>query len=82
LTEDYRRQLRQALSSGKLPGLERIAGPWGGLNSAQAGTAYAYALWAAEVWLESDGSESIRQLLRYPDRIPQLTEKLNRALSR
>ncbi len=82
LTEDYRRQLRQAMSSGKLPGLERIAGPWGGLNSAQAGTAYAYALWAAEVWLETDGSESIRQLLRYPDRILQLTERLNQSLNR
>jgi len=82
LTEDSRRQLRQAVSSGKLPGLERLAGPWGGLDSAQASTAYAYALWAAEVWLESDGSESIRQLLRNPSRIPQLTEKLNQSLRR
>jgi hypothetical protein len=82
LTEDYRRQLRQAVAGGKLPGLERLAGPWGGLNGAQAATAYAYALWAAEVWLEAEGSEAIRQLLRNPGRIPELTQKLNEALRR
>jgi len=80
LTENDRRQLRQAISSGKLPGLERIAGGWGGLNSTQAELAYAYGLWAAEVWLDADGAESIRQLLRNPDRVPQLTERLNQTL--
>lgn len=82
LTEDYRRQLRQALSAGKLPPLERIAGPWGGLSADQASTAYAYALWAAELWFEAEGAESIRQLLRNPSRVPQLTEQLNQSLRR
>jgi hypothetical protein len=82
LTEDHRRQLRQAVSAGKLPGLERLAGYWGGLSAEQASTAYAYALWAAEVWVETDGAESIRQLLRNPSRLKDLTERLNQTLSR
>lgn len=82
LTQEDRRQLRQAVSAGKLPGLERIAGGWGGLNSAQAATVYAYALWAAEVLIEAEGSESIRQLLRNPGRTAQVTDRLNQALKR
>jgi hypothetical protein len=82
LQEDGRRQLRQAVAAGKLPGLERIAGGWSGLSGSQAATAYAYALWAAEVWIETDGAESVRQLLRNPSRIKELTGRLNHALNR
>lgn len=82
LTEDQRRQLRQAVSAGRLPGLERLAGYWGGLSAEQASTAYAYSLWAAEVRAETDGAESIRQLLRNPSRLKDLTERLNQTLAR
>ncbi|MEO5951814.1 MAG: hypothetical protein ABIQ44_05020 [Chloroflexia bacterium] len=82
LSETDRRQLRQVISSGKLPALQRFAGGWGGLSAAEAQLAYAYALMAAEAWLEADGAESIRQLLRNPDRVAQLTERLNQTLKR
>lgn len=81
-SEDYKRQLRQLVSSGKLPGLERLAGGWMGLSGDQASTAYGYALWAAEVWIEADGREAVRQLLRNPDRVPATTSRLNEMLRR
>lgn len=82
LNEDIRRQYRQAVSQGKLPGLERLAGGWMSLSGEQANTAYAYSLWAAEVLLATEGSEAVRQLLRNPGRIPQFTERLNDQLKR
>ncbi len=52
------------------------------LSGDQANTAYAYSLWAAEVLLANEGSEAVRQLLRNPSRIPQVTERLNDLLKR
>lgn len=66
LPMDTKRALRQALREGKLPPLARLAGPWGGLSGAQAASAYAYALWAVEVWIEASGMENVRQSLRQP----------------
>lgn len=80
LNADYRRALKQALASGKLPGLEKISGPWGGLSAAQASTAYAYGLLAVEDWIAMEGMESVRQTLKNPARLPALMEKLNAAL--
>lgn len=82
LTEDQRRLLRRALAEGKLPPLERMSGSWMGLDSAQAATAYAYALWTAELLVQQEGMEAIRQLLRYPDRLPQFTQRANQLLPR
>lgn len=80
LSQDYRRMLKQALAAGKLPGLEKISGPWGGYSAAQAATAYAYGLLAVEEWIALEGMESVRQTLKNPARIPALVEKLNTAL--
>lgn len=80
LNQDQKRALRQALSANRLPPLEQIAGPWGGLQAAQATTAYAYALWALETAIDSEGLEAFRQLLRYPDRLPGITSKINALL--
>jgi len=80
LTEDHRRMLRQGLAAGKLPPLERMSGSWMGLDSHQAATAYAYSLWAAEVWIASEGAESIRQVLRNPGRLGELTARANQLL--
>jgi uncharacterized membrane protein len=80
LNQDQKRALRQALSANRLPPLEQIAGPWGGLQAAQATTAYAYALWALEAAIDSEGLETFRQILRYPDRLPALTTKINALL--
>jgi hypothetical protein len=82
LSEDIRRQYRQALAQGKLPGLERLAGGWLSLSGDQANTAYAYSLWAVEVLLANEGSEAVRQLLRNPSRIPQVTERIHDLLKR
>lgn len=76
LTESDRRTLRQA----KLPALERLAGSWSGFTSVQASLSYAYALWAAEVLLESQGAEAVRQLLRNPARLNDVTTRLNQSL--
>ena len=82
LSHDARRELQQALVAKRLPPLEQMAGGWGGLSGGQAGLAYAYALWAAEVWVESEGAEAVRQLLRNPGRLAELTGRLNEALQR
>lgn len=82
LSEDWRRNLRQALASGRLPGLEKLNERWGRLSSDQAKSAYAYALWAIDSWIEADGSESVRQLLQHPERVAPLTDHLNQTLRR
>ncbi len=46
----------------------------------QASLSYAYALWAAEVLLESQGAEAVRQLLRNPARLNDVTTRLNQSL--
>ncbi len=80
LNHDNKRLLRQAIAGNKLPGLDRLAGPWGHFNAAQAATAYAYGLLAVEDWVEQDGMESIRQALRNPERVRAATERLNTRL--
>lgn len=82
LQEGQKRALRQALQAGKLPGLEGIAGSWNGLAGAQAATAYAYALWAIEVGMETEGPEAFRQLMRNPGGLTGFTGRLNEALKR
>ncbi len=82
LSHDARRGLQQALEARRLPALEQLAGGWSGLSGAQASLAYAYALWAAEVWTETEGAEAVRQLLQNPGRVPELTGRLNEALRR
>jgi hypothetical protein len=80
LNEDYRRALRQALSSGKLPELDRMSGSWLGMNGAQAAAAYAYALLAVENWIEIDGMESIRQAFRNPGATKAAADRIYRRL--
>ncbi len=82
LSEDQRRMLRRGLAEGKLPALEKMSGSWMGLDSAQAATAYAYSLWAAELLVQYEGMEAIRQVLRYPDRLAQFTSRANDSLRR
>ncbi len=82
ISADWRRSLRQELAAGRLPGLEKLSGRWGQLNSDQARTAYAYALWAIDLWMEADGGESVRQFLKHPERAEALTDRLNQALRR
>ncbi len=82
LSEDWRRNLRQALAAGRLPGLEKLNERWGRFSSDQAKSAYAYALWAIDSWIEADGSESVRQLLQHPERVAPLTDRLNQTLRR
>jgi hypothetical protein len=80
LSTDLRRTLKQALSAGKLPGLERVAGPWGHLSGAQASTAYAYGLLAVEEWIAAEGMEAVRQTLRNPGSLAGLMQRLNERL--
>lgn len=82
LNEDQRRALRQGLAGNKLPPIEKMSGSWMGLTGAQSATAYAYALWATEVWVESEGMESLRQLLRQPDRLETVAARMNELLRR
>ncbi len=80
LSNDNKRILRQAVAAGKLPGLERLAGPWGHFSAAQASTAYAYGLLAAESLIEAEGMEAVRQTLKQPAQVPALTARLNSRL--
>ncbi|MBZ2185800.1 MAG: hypothetical protein K7J46_13890 [Bryobacter sp.] len=82
ISEDQRRALRQALSAGRLPPLERLSGSWTGLRAEQAAVAYAYALWAAETWIEAESLESVRQILRQPSTVAAMAVRANELLRR
>jgi hypothetical protein len=65
---------------GKLPRLASLPQDWTRMDAGQAGTAYAISLAAVELLWSDAGANGVGNLLRNPDRLPQVTAELDRRL--
>jgi len=65
---------------GKLPRLSNLRQDWSRLDSDHAAAAYALSLAAVELLWQDSGDDGVRNLLRNPDRLPQVTADLDRKL--
>jgi type II secretory pathway component GspD/PulD (secretin) len=68
------------LKEKKLPKLSQLGQNWSGLNGAQAGVAYGYALYATEKLLEITASTGIGNVLRNPSGFSEVEADLERRL--
>lgn len=75
-----RQQLEQLARARKLPSLAKLGEDWSGMDAATARAAYALALRAVEVFEQEFGGYGLRNLLRNPERLPQITAELDRRL--
>ena len=73
-------QIRRSAEEHSIPRLEQLGQNWSGLSTANAQIAYAMALAAADLLAENDQSDTIRNVLNNPDRLPQLTADLDKRL--
>jgi hypothetical protein len=64
----------------RLPKLKDLTGGWGNLNSAQATVAYSLALAAMELYDQAFRSYGLRNLMKNPTRLPEITDELDRRL--
>jgi hypothetical protein len=80
LSPAARKQVAELLQQSKLPTLNKLAGGWGGMDSSSARGAYAIALRAIEIFNQDFASYGLRNLLRNPDKLPQITAELDRKL--
>lgn len=65
---------------GKLPRLSNLRQDWSRLDADHAAAAYALSLAAVELLWQDSGEDGVRNLLRNPDRLPQVTAELDRKL--
>jgi hypothetical protein len=68
------------VQQGKLPRLSNLRQDWSRLDSDHAAAAYALSLAAVELLWQDSGDDGVRNLLRNPDRLPQVTADLDRKL--
>jgi len=64
----------------KVPSLEELGQNWSRLSTEQAGIAYAMALDAVEIFSKDYSAFGLRNLMRNPDRLPEITADLDRKL--
>lgn len=76
-----RAAIAAAAHDGKLVPLSQLSGGWGGLNSQEAGLAYAQALAAADLLLKDFGNDGVRNILRNPERIGPIAAELDKRLA-
>lgn len=74
------RKISGWVKEGKLPRLSNLRQDWSRLDSDHAAVAYALSLAAIELLWQDSGDEGVRNLLRNPDRLPQVTAELDRKL--
>lgn len=65
---------------GKLPRLSNLKQPWSRMDAEHAAQAYALSLAAVELLWQESGDEGVRDLLRNPDRLSQVTAELDQKL--
>jgi hypothetical protein len=80
LTPEARKQLTQALQSDKVPKLAELGENWSRLDSDSARAAYAESLAAIDLFYENYNGLGLRNLLRSPERLPEITVDLDRLL--
>jgi hypothetical protein len=80
LTPTQTKQITGWVHDGKLPRLSNLGQDWSRLDTAHATVAYALSLAAVEMLWQDTGDDGIRNLLRNPERLPQVTAELDRKL--
>ena len=74
------RKLAELARQGKLPRLSNLKQDWSRMDADHATEAYALSLEAVELLWQDSGDDGVRNLLRNPDRLPQVTAELDRKL--
>jgi hypothetical protein len=80
LTAAQMKQINGWVGEGKIPRLSNLRQDWSRLDAAHAALAYALSLAAVELLWQDSGDDGVRNLLRNPDRLPQVTAELDRKL--
>lgn len=75
-----RKQLTDAARAGRLPKLMALGQNWSGLDIESARVAYAESLAAVELFYENYNGLGLRNLLRSPERLKEITVDLDRLL--
>jgi hypothetical protein len=81
LSPSTRAQLLQLARDNRLPRLSQLGQNWSRLNSEQAQLAYQIALLAAETLYSGYGTDGVRNLMRNPDRLRDVTADIERRLA-
>lgn len=74
------RKLAELARQGKLPRLSNLKQDWSRLDREHAAEAYALSLAAVERLWQDSGLDGVRNLLRNPERLPQVAAELDRKL--
>jgi hypothetical protein len=80
LSETSRAELNDLVQRHAVPKLENLADSWSHMDAARARVAYHLALAAADALYDNYAAYGIPNLLRNPDRLPQVTADLDRKL--
>ena len=68
------------IHEGKIPRLSSLKQDWSHLDAEHAAMSYELSLAAVELLWKETGEEGVRNLLRNPERLPQVTAELDRKL--
>jgi hypothetical protein len=80
LTPSHKAMLKTAIKQGTLPKLENMSQSWSRMSATHAAIAYAYALSAVDLLMEQYRAYGIQNILRNPERLPQITAELDKSL--
>lgn len=80
LTAAQMKQIHSWVREGKIPRLSNLRQDWSRLDAAHAALAYALSLAAVELLWQELGDDGVRNLVRNPDRLPQVTADLDHKL--
>lgn len=80
LAPAVRQTIEQLARENKLPRLEKLGESWSRLVADQAAIAYALALRAIEIFEQEMSAIGYRNLMKNPERLPQITAELNKRL--
>jgi len=80
LTAAQMKKIAGLVQQGKLPRLSNLRQDWSRLDANHAAEAYALSLAAVELLWKDSGDDGVRNLLRNPERLPQVTAELDRRL--
>jgi hypothetical protein len=80
LTAAQMKKIAGLVQQGKLPRLSNLKQDWSRLDANHAAEAYALSLAAVELLWKDSGDDGVRNLLRSPERLPQVTAELDRKL--
>ncbi|MEP7355073.1 MAG: hypothetical protein ABI824_17735, partial [Acidobacteriota bacterium] len=80
LNPTTRAKLDELAKARKLPSLSHLARDWSSLDTASAQIAYALALRAVEIFEQDFSAVGLRNLLKSPERIPQIAADIDKRL--